>query len=361
MIPVARPSVGPEEKAAVLAVLDSGQLAHGPVTEAFEREFAAAMGAPHAVAVANGTAALHLALLAAGVGPGDEVVTTPFTFVATANAIRMVGARPVFADIDPATYNLDAQAAGRAMSPRTKALMPVHLYGLAADLQAFEDLASQRGVALVEDAAQAHGATCRGKTVGSVGAMGCFSMYPTKNMTTGEGGMVTCREAATADALRSLRNHGRGPTAKGGYDHVALGYNFRLTDIASAIGRVQLARLPAINAARRRNAKVLDEAAATNRHLSAPQAFPDRTHVYHQYTVRTGERARFVEHMRSAGIGTGVYYPCPSYAYPHLSAYARTCPNAEAASREVVSLPVHQGLTPEEVAQVAAALRSWRG
>lgn len=356
-IPIAKPLLGPEEEAAVAAVLRSGMLAHGPVTEDFERRFAAYVGAPHAVAVANGTAALHLALAAAGVGPGDEVLVPAFTFVATANAVLMVGARPVFVDVDPATFTMDPADARRALTPRTKALLPVHLYGLAADLDPLLELAAGRDLALVEDCAQSHGATYRGKVTGSLGDLGCFSFYPTKNLAVGEGGMVTTADPEMAELVASLRNHGRGQATLGTYDHVRMGWNLRTTDVLSAIGREQLAKLPAFTRRRQEVAARLDAGLRDAPGVTVPTVPAGRTHVYHQYTVRCADRAAVQARLRAAGIGSGVYYPKVQYAYPHLAAFARACPQAERAAREVLSLPVHPSVSDADADAIVRAVR----
>ncbi len=358
MISIAKPLLGAEEQEAVAAVLASGNLAHGAVTEAFEKEFAAFAGTKQALAVANGTAALHLALEAAGVGPGDEVVTSPFTFVATANAILMTGAKPVFADIDASTFNLDAEAARAAITPKTKAILPVHLYGLAADMDALGDLAEERGLAMIEDAAQAHGAMYDGRHVGGFGAAGCFSLYPTKNMAAGEGGVITTNDDDLADLIRSLRNHGRGKTELGTYDHVRFGYNLRSTDIASAIARVQLQRLPGFNEARRTNADRLREMLGGLAEVGLPVEPEGRRHVYHQFTIRVAEREAVQARLREAGVGSGVYYPKVLYQYDHLAPFARACPEAERAATEALALPVHPGLSHADVETVAKALRA---
>jgi perosamine synthetase len=355
MIPIAKPQVGKEEEEAVLAVLRSGHLASGPVTEAFEKEFAASVGTDHAIAVANGTAALHLALEGAGIGPGDEVIIPAFTFVATANAVRMTGATPVFADIDE-HFNLDAVDAARAVTEQTRAIMPVHLYGLGADMGPLAELANKHDLLLVEDAAQAHGATWNKRAVGSIGRLGCFSFYPTKNMTTGEGGIITTDDAELAATIRSLRNHGRGLATLGTYDHVRHGYNLRTTDLQSALGRVQLGRLPAWNEARRANAKALDQALEGLPGITTPVEPRGRRHVYHQYTIRAARRDALVQGLPKRGVGVGVYYPKVLYQYAHLQGYARRCPRAEEAAREVLSLPVHPGVGPAEVATIAAAV-----
>ena len=254
MIPIVKPHISDEEKDAVLQVLTSGNLVQGAVTQQFEEAFAAFCGAQHAVATSSGTTALHLALLAHGIGPGDEVITTPFTFIASANSVLFCGAKPVFADIEPDTYNIDPNKVEKAITSKTKAIMPVHLYGNPADLRALAEIAERHGLTIIEDAAQAHGATAYGQRVGSVNTA-CFSFYATKNLITGEGGMVTTNDDAIADKLRLLRSHG----SRERYRHEILGYNFRTTDLHSAIGLAQLHKLPEWNSRRQANAALLTE------------------------------------------------------------------------------------------------------
>ena len=356
-IPVAAPQMGEEEKKAVIAVLESGQLAQGPVVEAFEREFAAWCGSRHAVAVNSGTAALHLLMLAHGVGEGDELITSPFTFVASANAALFVGARPVFVDIEPETYCLDPAKVEAAITSRTKAIMPVDLYGHPAQLEELREIADRHGVALIEDACQAHGAAIGGRKAGGMGMSATFSFYPTKNMTTAEGGMVTTDDAAVAEKVNVLRQHG----AAHRYQHEVLGYNFRMTDIAGAIGRAQLAKLDRWNEMRRRNASVLDEGLAGTPGVTTPKERPGYRHVYHQYTVRiAGDRDRFRERLRELGIGTAIHYEVPVHRQPlyvTLGYGDVSMPEAEKAAAHVLSLPVHPALTDEDLDRIVEAVR----
>lgn len=357
-IPVARPLVGEEEKAAVLEVLESGQLAAGARTEAFERAFADYIGVEHAIAVNSGTAALIVALQAAGVGPGDEVITSPFSFIATATSVIACGARPVFADIDPADFNLDPVRTADLITPRTKAIMPVHLYGHPARIAEFAALCAQRGLALIEDAAQAHGAEHGGRRVGSFGA-GCFSFYPTKNMTTGEGGIITTNDAELARRCRIIRNHGQ----ERRYWHEHFGLNWRMTDLAAAIGHVQLAHLETWNEARIANAAALSRRL---RELEVPVALPatragDR-HVFHQYTVRLpagANRETVQQRLQEAGVGSSIHYPVPIHRQPiieQLGFGECAVPEAERAAGEVLSLPIHPSLTAEDIERIATAL-----
>jgi len=341
---------------AVQRVLESGMLAQGEEVARFEGEFAAYVGTRHAVATSSGTSALHLALLACGVGRGDEVITTPFTFIATANAILYCGAKPVFADIDERTFNISPGEIERRITPRTKAVLVVHLYGQPCDMAEIMELCEEHGLMLIEDACQAHGAEYRGKKAGSFGDAACFSFYPTKNMTTGEGGMVTTSSDEVAERVRLLRAHG----AVRRYEHVELGYNYRMTDIAAAIGRVQLRKLEQMNARRIENARRLSEWLEGLKDVSVPYVTEGVRHVFHQYTVRCRRRGRVIAELERSGIGYGIHYPKPVHRqelYARLG-YSRAClPVAERASEEVLSLPVHPMLEQEEVERVAEAVR----
>lgn len=351
MIPIAQPLIGEEEKEAVMAVLGSGMLAQGPKVEEFERAFAAMCGVRYAVATSSGTTALHLALLAHDIGPGDEVITSPFTFIASANAILFVGARPVFVDIDESSYNIDPSLIEARITPRTKALLPVHLFGNPCDMEAIMAIAARHGLVVIEDAAQAHGASINGKKVGSFGT-GCFSFYPTKNMTTAEGGMVTTNDEQVAERVRLLRNHGM----KRRYYHDCLGYNFRMTELQAALGLVQLAKLEVFNQKRIANARYLTE------HLQGvvtPQVRDGYRHVFHQYTIRVqGNRDQMVEQLREQGIGVGIYYPLPVHQQPIYRelGYTDRLPVAEAISQQVLSLPVHPALSQADLERIAEAV-----
>jgi perosamine synthetase len=351
-IPAAKPIIGDEERAAVDRVLASGIVAQGPEVLAFEQEFGAVVNCAHCVAVNSGTSALHLGLLAAGIGTGDEVIVPSFTFAATANAVALAGATAVFADIEPDTFCIDPEAVRAAIGPRTAAIMPVHLYGHPASMGPLNDIARAHGLALFEDAAQAHAASLDGRPVGSFGEFGAFSFYPTKNMTTGEGGMVTTSDPGLARKVRLLRNQGM----ERRYENEIVGFNARMTDIHAAIGRVQLAKLPAWTAARQANAAFLD---AHLRGVVVPPVRRDAVHVFHQYTVRVVDRDRdaFVAALAERGIGTGVYYLIPTHRLP---SFGRTVdlPETERASREVVSLPVHPSLSDQDLVAVVEAVNS---
>jgi dTDP-4-amino-4,6-dideoxygalactose transaminase len=356
MIQIADPQISAAARQRVNQVLMSGQLASGDEVEAFQSAFASFCGTDHAVATTNGTTALHAALHALGIGQGDRVVTTPFTFVASANAPRLCGADVGFVDIDPETYNIDPHALEAALrdGQRIDAVVAVHLYGLPADVAHLVELAETYDFALVEDAAQSHGAEFRGRRVGSFGDAACFSFYPTKNMTTGEGGMITTDRDDVATAAARFIDHGR----VSGYEHETVGHNFRLTDIAAAIGREQLDRLPTFNERRRANARRLTEA-LSDTDVVTPTEPTGYRHVFHQYTVRADDRDALADHLERNGVGTGVYYPIPLHRQPAFADVGGTAPDADRAAAEVLSLPVHPGLDDEEVDRVADAVRGF--
>jgi perosamine synthetase len=353
MIYIAQPQIGEDEKQAVWAVLESGMLAQGSRVAEFEAKFASYCGVKYAVATSSGTTALHVALLAHKIGPGDEVVTTPFTFIASANSIRYVGAMPVFADIDPVTFNIDPNAVEQVITERTKAIMPVHLFGLACDMDALMDIATRHDLVILEDACQAHGAEFKGKRAGGFGT-GSFSFYPTKNMTTAEGGMITTNEDDIADQAKIIRQHGM----RRRYYHDEMGYNFRMTDVHAAIGLAQLPRLETFNEARIANA------AYFSKHLTksvvAPAVPTGYRHVFHQYTIRVpgGRRDEVLDGLRERGVGCGVYYPVPVHKQRIYEGASCLCPEAEKASEEVLSLPVHPGLTQADLEQIVEAVNA---
>lgn len=355
-IPAASPQIGEEEIAAVTRVMRSGMIAQGPEVAAFESEFAGTAGGAESIAVNSGTSALHLGLLAAGIGPGDEVIVPSFTFAATANSVAITGATPVFADIDPSTFCLDPESTAAAITPRTRAIMPVHLYGHPADMTAFAKLADQHGLLIFEDAAQAHGASLDGRSVGSFGAFAAFSFYPTKNMTSGEGGMVTTGDREIARQVRLLRNQGMEKR----YSNEAVGLNNRMTDIHAAIGRVQLQKLPAWTTARQQNADFLS---SNLEGVVTPVVADGAEHVYHQYTVKIQgqDRDKFMAALRDEHhIGSGVYYPIPNHRLPSLKEFAPNLdlPNTEVAAAEVLSLPVHPTLTRDDLERVVEAVNA---
>ena len=351
MIPIARPQMGEEEKQSVWSALESGALAQGGRVRELEERFADYVGVPHAVATSSGTTALHLSLLAAGVQPGDEVVTVPFTFIASAASILYTGARPAFVDVREEDFCIDPDQVEAAITPRTRAIMPVSLYGQPADMPALAEIAERRGLALVEDAAQAHGAAIGDRRSGSWGA-GCFSFYPTKNMTTGEGGMITTSDGELAERARLLREHGM----KVRYHHDVLGYNFRMTDVHAAIGLAQLDKLPAYN---RRRQEIAARYDAELRGVITPTVRPGVTHVYHQYTIRVARRDEFADALKERGVGTGIYYPIPVHRQKPFLAMGfgeRTFPVTELLTDQVLSIPVHPSLSDAEVGTVIGAV-----
>ena len=352
MIPISRPIIGTEEEEAVVRVLRSGRLAQGPEVEAFEQAFAPLAGSAHAVACGNGTVALQLALLAHGIGYGDEVIVPSFTFAATANAVLACGATPVFCDVREDDCNIDVDDAAKRVTAETKAVMPVHLYGQPADMDAVARFAADHGLIVIEDAAQAHGAAYGGKPAGSF-ATAAFSLYATKNMMTGEGGMVTTNDPAIGSKLRLIRNHGMAER----YVHVTFGLNLRMMEIQAAIGRVQLERLPTGNACRRANAEWYTSQLADVPGLTVPRELPGRTHAWHQYTVRVagGRRDAVLTALRERGVGAEIYYPIATHKQ---KAYATdvSLPVSELLASEVLSIPVFPGLTDDECATVAKTL-----
>jgi len=340
---------------AVARVLESGHYVLGPEVEAFEREFAAYCIAPHGIAVNSGTSALHLALLAAGIGPGDEVITTPFTFVATAAAVCNAGARPVFVDIRRDSFTIDPDLIEAAITPRTKALIPVHLYGQPAEINPILDIARRHGLTVIEDACQAHGAEYEGRRAGSMGDLGCFSFYPGKNLgACGEGGLVVARDAEHAKKVRMLRDWGQ----ERKYEHVLPGFNFRMDGIQGAILRVKLRRLEewteGRRAAAKRYARLLADAG-----VGIPAEMAYARHVYHVYAVRTDDRRALQDALQAEQIQSGIHYPIPVHlqpAYASLGYRAGDFPEAEAAAREVLSLPMFPELTEAQQTRVAAVL-----
>lgn len=351
-IPVAKPLIGEEEKRAVMEVMDSGQLAQGSRTEAFEQAFAEYIGTKHAIGVNSGTAALIVALQAHGVGAGDEVITTPFSFIATATSIIACGATPVFVDIDPFDLNMDPNQLEAAITERTKAVMPVHIFGHPARITEIAQICEDNGLALVEDAAQAHGAEHQGRRVGAFGT-GCFSFYPTKNMTTGEGGIITTDDDEVARLCRIIRSHGQEQR----YVHEYFGLNWRMQDVNGAIGLVQLGHLEAWNEARIHHAEALSRLI---RSVETPKVREGDRHVFHQFTVRVAnDRDGLLQRLQEAGVGSAVHYPIPIHQQPIIQKMGfgeGSFPVAEAASQHVLSLPVHPQLGPEDVEYIAATV-----
>ena len=360
-IPIAKPILGKEEEEAVREVFESGILVQGKKVRQFEREFARYIGAKYAVAVANGTMALDTALKALKLGPGDEVVTPAFSFIASSNCILYQGARPVFADINQRTFNIDPSSVANKVNAKTKAIIPVHLFGHPADMDALRETAEDHEIALVEDAAQAHGAEYKGEKLGGLGDIGCFSFYATKNMTTGEGGMITTNNGELARRARLLRDHGQ--TEK--YHHLILGYNYRMTELSAAVGLVQLKKLDELNEKRIKNAKMLNEGIEKIRGLTPPYVEEYAKHVFYQYVVKVEEdypleRNELADHLEKMGIGVAVHYPTPIYRQPlyHELGYDKMiCPMAEESCKRVLSLPVHPSVDEEDIQYILDVLK----
>jgi perosamine synthetase len=353
-IPASGLQLGDGERAAIERVLTSGMLAQGPEVAAFEAEFADHVAGRPCVAVSSGTSALLLGLLALGIGPGDDVIVPSFSFAATANAVVLAGARPVFVDIEPHQFTLDPAAVRTEISDRTAAIIAVHLYGHPAALAPLTEIADAYGLAIVEDAAQAHLALLAGRPVGTFGAAAAFSFYATKNMTTGEGGMVVCADEATARRVRLLRNQGMEKR----YANEVVGYNARLTDLQAAIGRVQLSHLPEWTNIRRRNAAVLTDAlgdVVARSGLVLPPVAPAAEPAWHQFTVRAPDRDGLVKRLSDLGVPTGVYYPTPIHRLPAYD-LDLDLPQTTAAARQVLSLPVHPNLSAAQLDHIVDAV-----
>ena len=356
-ISIANPIIGEEEIEEVLKVLKSGMIAQGPKVEEFEKEFAKWTGAKYAIATNSGTSALHVALLACGIGKGDEVITTPFTFIATGNSIVYTGAKPVFADIDPETYNIDPSSIEKHITNKTKAIMPVHLYGQPAKMDEIKEIAEKHDLLLIEDSAQAHGATFKDKSVGNIGDIACFSFYPTKNMTTSEGGIITTNNEEFYKKSQIIRAHG----ASERYYHDMIGYNYRMTDISAAIGIAQLKKVEGFTLKRVENANYLNDGLKDVKGIKTPYLQNDSSHAYHQYTIKVenGDRDKWVEFLNNKGIGTGIHYPIPLYNQPIFKelGFDGNCPEADKAAQMVVSLPVHPSLSKNDLNQIINAVK----
>ena len=352
MIPAAKPIIGEEESAAVVRVLQSGMLAQGPEVAAFEKEFSTVVNGRHCIAVNSGTSGLHMSLIAIGIKQGDEVIVPSFTFAATANSVALTGATPVFVDIDPQTFNIDPIAIEAAITPRTRAIQPVHLYGQPAAMKEIMAIAARHNLLVIEDAAQAHMASLDGTPVGAFGNAGVFSFYPTKNMTSGEGGMISSADVEVARRCRLLRNQGMDRR----YENEVVGFNTRMTDIHAAIGRVQLTKLADWTTKRRSNAKFLDE---NLKGVVVPHIAPGAFHVYHQYTIRIlgHDRDAFAAEMTKRGVGNGVYYPTPVHQLTSFR-HAYDLPETTRVSKEVLSIPVHPSLSQGNLETVVSVINS---
>jgi dTDP-4-amino-4,6-dideoxygalactose transaminase len=343
------------------AVIDSGAYILGPNVERFEAEAAAYLGVKHAIGVANGTDALVLALDACGIGSGDEVITTPYTFFASAESVSRVGAKPVFVDIDPVTYNLRPDLIEQAITPATKAIIPVHLFGQPADMAEIMEIAERHGLIVIEDACQAFGAEYEGKRVGSIGHLACFSFFPTKNLSTlGDGGLITTSDDQLAARIRQLRHHG----SKVKYIHECIGYNSRLDELHAAILRIGLEHIDQWNEARRKLAERYYEHLKGHPLITLPKEAEGRKHIYHLFCLESEKREEIVQHLKHSGIQSGVYYPLPLHlqeAYRQLGGQPGDCPVAEAKSQTMFAIPMSPYLTWEEQDQVIAALRQLDG
>jgi len=351
-------SIKPALDDAVIRVLESGRYVLGPEVSAFESEFAGACGTRHAIGVSSGTSALHLALLALDVGPGDEVVTVPFTFVATVAAVMYAGAKPVLVDVEPRTLTLDPARLERAITPRTRAILPVHIHGQPADLAPILEIAARHGVPVVEDAAQSHAARYCGSPAGSVGTLGCFSFYPGKNLgAAGEGGAVVTNDDRLAKKVRMLRDWG----CERKYEHQLHGFNYRLEEIQAAILRVKLSRLESWTEARRSHAALYQRLLAGGP-ASLPIEAPGRSHVYHVFAVQHPSRDALASALEREGIATGIHYPVPVHlqpAYRDLGYGPGDLPVSERAAREVLSLPLYPELTSAQVDEVSQVVRTF--
>jgi dTDP-4-amino-4,6-dideoxygalactose transaminase len=355
-IPISKPLFDDAEKAAVAEVMDSGIIAQGPKVLEFEKAFAEYIGSNHAIATSSGTTSIHLALIGNGIQPGDEVITTPFTFIATATPILFCGAKPIFIDIDPKTFNIDPNLMEGAITEKTKAIIPVHLYGQPANMDPIIEIAEAHELVVIEDACQAHGAKYHGKPVGVIGDCGCFSFYPTKNMTTSEGGIITTNDSELASRLHMLRNHGQSQR----YSYNMVGYNFRMTDISASIGLVQLSKLESFNQARIDHAQKLTE--GLEGLVEVPYVAPDVRHVFHQYTIKQNSRDGLKAALENAGIGSGIYYPKPLHQFPVFESSVPegfSAPVSEEVSNEVLSLPVRPGLTDDEIDKIISEIKKF--
>jgi len=362
MIPISKPMIGEEDVSAVVDVLRSGMLVQGKKAQELERRFAEYCGVQHAVALNSGTAAIHAALYALGIKEGDEVITAPFTFVASANPILMLGAKVVFADILPDTFNIDPAGIERAITKRTKAIIPIDLFGLSADYTRIRKIAEEHRVFIVEDACQAHGAKFFGKAAGSLGHLGCFSFYATKNMMCGEGGMVTTDNPEYAELCKRFRHHGQSEQTR--YEYYDVGYNYRIMDLTAALALAQLEKLPGFIAARQRNAGLYNEGLAGIPGIALPSAPAGYGHVYNQYTVLCDNkkvmRDKLAADLREQGIGTSIYYPKPLHLHRHFSKFgyqAGDFPVSEEFATRVLSLPVGPHVSEADMKTIISTIK----
>jgi len=362
MIPIAAPHIGAAEKQKVMEVLSSGNLAQGRFVSELEKQFARFCGCKHAIAVSSGTAAIHASLYAAGIVSGDEVITVPFTFVATANPILMQGAKIVFSDIESETYNIDPGKIDKLITDKTKAIITVDLYGQPCDYDAIRKVAKAHDLVIIEDACQAVGAKYRDTKTGNLGDISAFSLYATKNIMSGEGGLITTNNSEYAKKCRRFRHHGQTDT----YEYHDIGYNYRLTDIQAAIALCQLAKVDDLNNARIRNSEILTVGLKKIKGLKLPKTIQNATHVFHQYTIRVQKdfslnRDQLLQHLRSNGIGASIYYPKPLHMHPHfikMGYKEGDFPIAEDASANVISLPVHPGVTEKDISKIIKVIHN---
>lgn len=361
MIRIAQPEIGPEEIAAVNEVMQSGILAQGARVAQLEEDFARYCGTKYAVAVNSGTAAIHAALHAAGIKEGDEVITVPFSFIATINPILMVGATPVLVDINPATFSMDPSKLKAAITQKTKAIIPVHLYGQVVDWDEIHEIAKEHNLVVIEDACQAVGSEYKNIKAGNLGALGCFSLYATKNIMSGEGGIITTNDEAYMTKLKQFRQHGMSAP----YVYEELGFNYRLTDLQAAIAIEQLKKVERFTTARQTNAQLLSEGLKDVSGITLPTIADSRNHVFHQYTIRISpelgiSRDDFVKALQEREVGAGVYYPRALHSYPHIQKLGYKMgdfPESERAAAEVVSLPVHPHVTKEDVKTIVDVVK----
>ncbi len=361
MIPIANPIITDEEKELVNEVMDSGMLIMGKYVKEFEEKFANYSGTKHGIATSSGTTALDVAIKSLNIEEGDKVITTPFTFIASSNSILYSKADPIFADVKEDTFNIDPDSVRELLKehPDTKALMIVHLFGLSCDMDEIMEIVNKHNLLLIEDSAQAHGATYKGRKVGSFGDVSAFSFYPTKNMTTSEGGIVLTDDQEIMERARLLLNHGSPEK----YHHDILGYNYRMTNISAAIGLVQFKKLDQFNKQRQENARRLTEGLNDLTWLQTPVVPADRGHVFHQYTVKVDDREEFLKYLQEKEIGYGIHYPMPAYEqklYKDLGYKDTSCPVSEKLCDQVVSLPVHPALSDEDIDYIIDSLRDFK-
>ena len=357
MIPIAKPTISGREIKSVIDVLKSGHLVSGERVEEFEKKFARYINVKHAIATSNGTSALHTALLSLGIMPGDEIITTAFSFIASSNCILFVGAKPVFVDIDPKTYNIGPDEIKKNITNKTRAVLIVHLFGQPCEMEQLVDICKEKHLLLIEDACQAHGAEYDGKKVGSFGDVATFSFYATKNMTTGEGGMITTNNDEVAEKSKLIVNQGQSKK----YYHTALGFNFRMTEIQAALGIFQLKKLDDVNKKRIKNAKFMTKSLLDTKELVTPFVSPKVRHVFHQYAIRSKQRDKLQTYLLNKGIQTAIHYPVPIYRQPIYQSlgFNINLKNTEMVSRDILSLPVHQSLSKRDLEKITTEVKKF--